>query len=297
MEEAIKYIKTEKYDVVSRRMNIDGEFRLLIEQMTSYLDSESENIQRIYHIKNDIDHMPQCFACGDRVSFSRRGGSRKGYNKYCSHSCKTRHNNVNRTPEQARKRKEKIRQTCLDKYGVEHYFASKGVREKIKSVFLERYGVENPSQIESVKNKKEQTCLENYGVLNPSQSPKVQSKKTKTAKKKSVVAKNGKIFLLEGYENWAVQTLLEDHAEEDILVHKEIHREIGKIEYTFGTKKSVYHPDIYIKSKNKIIEVKSVYWYNRGLARNIKKKEACMSMGLDFEFWIYDKKAKSLLIK
>ena len=59
----------------------------------------------------------------------------------------------------------------------------------------------------------------------------------------------------------------------------------------------IYLPDIYIKTYNKIIEVKSKYTYLIEESKNIVKKETCISMGIDFEFWIIDKKGKLIDIK
>jgi len=59
----------------------------------------------------------------------------------------------------------------------------------------------------------------------------------------------------------------------------------------------VYHPDFFIKSKNKIIEVKSDYWYNYSEDRNLKKKEFCEKLGYTFEFWVYDSHNKQKIIK
>ena len=43
---------------------------------------------------------------------------------------------------------------------------------KIKQTCLEKYGVENPSQSKEIQKKKEETCLENHGV-HPFQLPKI----------------------------------------------------------------------------------------------------------------------------
>jgi hypothetical protein len=55
-------------------------------------------------------------------------------------------------------------------------------------------------------------------------------------------------------------------------------------------------PDIYIKSLNKIIEVKSDYVYIKELQKNIIKKKACLYLGYNFEFWIFDGKHNLTII-
>jgi len=73
-------------------------------------------------------------------------------------------------------RKEKVRQTNLEKYGVECTLHSEEVREKVKKTNLKRYGVEYPSQLEEVKEKIRQTNLKRYGVECPSQLEEVKEK-------------------------------------------------------------------------------------------------------------------------
>jgi len=47
-----------------------------------------------------------------------------------------------------------------------------------------------------------------------------------------------------------------------------------------------YYPDIYIKSENKIIEVKSDYTMKQHKNINLLKRQACLDKGLQFEFMI-----------
>ena len=60
--------------------------------------------------------------------------------------------------------KEKIKQTNLEKYGVEYAIASNEVKEKIKQTNLEKYGVEYIVYSDNFKQKQKQTNLEKYGV-------------------------------------------------------------------------------------------------------------------------------------
>lgn len=76
--------------------------------------------------------------------------------------------------------KEKCRQTCFKKYGVEHASQSEKIKEKCKNYFIEKYGVENPFQSDSVKEKCRQTSRQNYGVLHPMKSEKIKEKYKQT---------------------------------------------------------------------------------------------------------------------
>ncbi len=83
-----------------------------------------------------------------------------------------------------KKRKEKIKNTCLEKYGVESAFQSKQVQEKIKNTCLEKYGVESVFQSKQVQEKIKNTCLEKYGVENATQTKQAQEKRKNTCLEK-----------------------------------------------------------------------------------------------------------------
>lgn len=57
-----------------------------------------------------------------------------------------------------------------------------------------------------------------------------------------------------------------------------------------------YYPDIYIKSKNLIIEVKSVWTYKKNIVKNTIKALRTKESGFNFEFWIYNKKKELIII-
>ena len=59
----------------------------------------------------------------------------------------------------------------------------------------------------------------------------------------------------------------------------------------------VYYADIYIKSENKIIEVKSDYTMEKDYDKNMTKWESCVEQGYEFEFWIYDNKKNKTILK
>ena len=101
-----------------------------------------------------------CPECGKVTTFETFA---KGYHTYCSNECASK----------SKLAKQKAKQTCLERYGVENARQSAHAKQKAKQTCLERYGVENPSQNETVKNKKKQRAIEKYGVENVSQSVEV----------------------------------------------------------------------------------------------------------------------------
>jgi len=67
------------------------------------------------------------------------------------------------------KRKEKVKQTCIERYGVENPMQNPEIRDKIKQTCFNNFGVEHPAQSQEVKDKMNITCIERYGVAHPSQ--------------------------------------------------------------------------------------------------------------------------------
>jgi hypothetical protein len=82
---------------------------------------------------------------------------------------------------------------------------------------------------------------------------------------------------------------LENYKEDDLIVSKkDIIDKTGIFSYTFLGKECLYFPDIYIKSDNRIIEVKSEYTYNISINQNTLKKYSVLNKNINFEFWIFD---------
>ena len=100
--------------------------------------------------------LKKCKTCGTIIPFP------KWDSDYCCIKC------VNNDPNI----KMKIKNTCLEKYGVENAAKSKIIKEKSKQTCLEKYGVEFTTQTIIMKEKSKQTCLEKYGVEHYTNIPK-----------------------------------------------------------------------------------------------------------------------------
>ena len=114
----------------------------------------------------------ECPVCGKRVKLNTI--VQKPDARYCSKKC------ANSSEET----KEKYKQTCKEKFGVENSLQAKEIQEKVKQTCLEKYGVEHPSQSKEIQEKYKQTCFKKYGVENPLQSKEVQEKIKQTCKEK-----------------------------------------------------------------------------------------------------------------
>ena len=111
-----------------------------------------------------------------------------------------------------------------------------------------------------------------------------------TFKRKEYIFENGRKEYVQGYEPQALKILVKQYNTNDIIVDM---KQINKIfYYTKDNKKHRYFPDIYIKSINTIIEVKSTWTYNGTkdkLTINQLKAKASINSGYLFEFWIMDR--------
>ena len=243
---------------------------------TLFLDNQCINkdyhikiTQRLYHLINNIKKIPICKICDNLVEFS----SYRTYRIYCSNKCKVKDADYD-------KRLSKGKQTKKEKYGDENY----SNWEKGKQTCLEKYGVTNNLWIKEVRDNIIKNNIEKYGVKHHAQSLNYEQ----SFNNKKYHLPSGKIITIQGYENLALDLLLTYYNEEDIIVGKHnIFKQIGKLEYIYDNKIHTYFPDIFIKSKNLIIEVKSEWTYKFKKEISFLKKQACLNKDYNFEFWIF----------
>jgi hypothetical protein len=110
---------------------------------------------------------------------------------------------------------------------------------------------------------------------------------------------SGRTIQMRGYEHLACDALLESFEERDIVCDMaDPDRSMPIVPYVLDDRIHHYRPDFYIKSVNKIIEVKSTYFYsgiNETVFRQNKQKErAVLALGYKFEWYIYEAKNKRL---
>jgi hypothetical protein len=216
-------------------------------------------------------------------------------------------------PNQNKELREKIKKTNLKKYGVEYSLQNKEVREKGKHTNLQKYGVEYPtqnpevqkktkmtnlkkygveyiSQSKQVREKANKTNLEKYGVENPTQNTEIFEKAQANMKKfKNYKMPSGEVRRVQGYEPFALDTLLKMYTEEQIITQR---KKIPRISYNMNTKECYYFPDIYIPHENKINEVKSTWTIKLHSDRIDLKKKATQDAGYKYEIWCFNEKGE-----
>lgn len=233
--------------------------------------------QALLHILNSWSEIPKCKnpSCTHKVQFGRKDAKTE-YKIYCSTKCansdtgtreKTRQTCQKRygvdNISQSKEIKQRKVDTCLKNHGVEHPTQSKKVRRKIVRTVQKHYGVDNVSQSKKVLKLKKNTWLEKYGYDNPSKAPEIKRligrKVHSSIAKKKIVNGHGKKYILQGYEPQALNYLKKYFRYAHI--HDQSSGNVPNFEYHFDGRNRMYFPDFLIRSENYecVVEVKSLY--------------------------------------
>jgi len=123
--------------------------------------------RKVFHFVTNTNKIPVCLNCKKDVKYKRL---RDGYQPYCSiicqNSCSIAKNNWLKSWKKGNSNNEHIinrNKTILEKYdNLEEY--NKHIQKNIKQTCLEKYGVEYVTQIDSHKEKRKKTLKEKYGT-------------------------------------------------------------------------------------------------------------------------------------
>ncbi len=189
--------------------------------------------------------------------------------------------------------KEKSKQTCLEKYGVDNPMKCKEIKEKANKTNLNKYGVENPFQSEECKEKAKQTCLKKYGVEHGMQNKEIFDKSNKNSYKlKTYTFPSGNEIKYQGYENYALDELIQNYEESNIITGV---KNVPTIWYTDESgKKHRHYVDIFIPTENKCIEVKSTWTFKKKKDNVLDKMKCAKDQGYLYEIWVYDNKGNKV---
>jgi len=98
---------------------------------------------------------------------------------------------------------------------------------------------------------------------------------------------SGNIIKIQGYEHFALDELLKNINENDIITGC---KNVPTIWYNDESgKKHRHFVDIFIPSQNKCIEVKSTWTFKKQKEIVLLKKMAAKELGCLYEIWVYDK--------
>ena len=221
------FLKSNGHINVQRLTNISEEYKEYLDNR--YTDSQSlrETIKRIQY---NIEVRPVCVICGKPVKFLN-GKKNQLFNKTC---CKEHANmldgitvkkvlkDIYSDVDKKQEINNKIRETCLLKYGDEHY----SNRIKAKETCLQRYGVTSPLKSEIFKQKSKETCLQKYGVEYTGQIPEKIEKTHKACLEKYGV---DSVFKVQKFRNQSLDTCIKKYASNEDDINSIVN--IGQLKY------------------------------------------------------------------
>jgi len=167
---------------------VDKFFQIL--SVTSFLDGVVSMAERIYCIDHDIVEKVRCKCCHE--NYVNYISPAKGYFDYCGLSCaskneitreKIRNTSIERygieNPGHSKEGRQKRKETCIRKYGHEHHMQNPEIMDKMKITNTEKYGNNCSLHCEEVDKKTKRSLMEHYGVDHPSKSKEVREKTKK----------------------------------------------------------------------------------------------------------------------
>jgi hypothetical protein len=181
----------------------------------------------------------------------------------------------------------KSQATCMANFGVPYSTQSQVVKDKTIQTNIKRYGVENPMHNTQVKEKLMETNMARFGVPHAMQNAEVAERASKSVYGyKDYVFPSGKVIRIQGYENYALDKLIHDFDEDDLITSK---CDVPEIWWTdpSGIRRR-YYVDIFIPSINHMIEVKSTWTFEKDKHENFTKQKACQERGYHHEIWVID---------
>lgn len=142
-----------------------------------------------------------------------------------------------------------------EKYGHKYFTCT----DKFKEIMLEKYGVEHYVQSEQYKK----DMLEKYGVEYPMQNAQLFRKAQMSSfRRKRYVSWDGKVYMLLGYEDKALEDIFEKEGQKILFAGED--KDIPTFRYVGEDNHyHYYYPDFFIPQENRVIEVKSIYTYNK----------------------------------
>lgn len=282
------------------------------------IDIKIEDVGKGSSVKVEVE----CDVCGNIKTLTYRKYLKniKSHNFYsCSNKCSVIKSEMTclerygvKYPLQSEKIMSDLKDYFIEKFGFDNPSKSKDVQEKRDNTMMKKYGVKTNiilpethnkavmlSKTDESKEKRENTLLERYGVNNAMKSEKIYQKFKDTNIKKYGVEypaqnidifektnKSGlKIKYFDGisYQGTYELDLLKKLKDMNIL---HLVSKPNSIKYLYKENYHHYFPDFYIEKFNLIIEVKSDYYFNLSLEKNIKKEEFCKKLNYNFIFII-----------
>ena len=254
----------------------------IIEELNNIFPQVENLNEKIYWIKNNLNSYPRCPICGNEIK-KWKGRNKGGYFKFCSCKCAQADKNT----------RDKIKNTCLKKYGVDNAAKARDIQSKMKNTCLEKYGTKNIFSSEIGKKKIKETLLKKYGVENPQQNNEIKKKTKETLLKKYGITC--------GFQKCKKYNVSKGELE--------LYDFIKSIKSTaiHNDRKNIFplELDIFLEENNIGIEYDGEYWHNlpKMKKRDYLKNKICKEKGIKLirvkeKDWKNDKeKVKKILME
>lgn len=203
----------------------------------------------------------ECPVCGIRFEYKC---CRAAYKKYCSNKC------VGLSPET----REKVKQTTLDRYGVENPMHLDKFKQKAMDSQIKKFG-----KLAFNTDKQKQTMIERYGVTVPAKNKEIQKKIQETQYKN-----NGGVYAFNTEKQR--QTMIERYGGAGSMSSPEVRKKLRKtLMERYGYENPMQIPEVKERVLNKIVENHGILF---GGAGNISKKnilfqESLSELGIESE--------------
>ncbi len=306
------------------------DFRLWNKKENKELRSKIENIkidnfnsfqEKIWFFMNDLKSRPVCY-CGNLTNLI---SVEKGFNKFCSIRCGVnspltkdkkietsfkRYNVSHFTKSKNYKdlcKQQMIKygyrpggfntiehkNSIFKKYNVNNINNSVEIKDKIKKTLLYRYNVDAPFKSKLIQEKCKLTFLKKYGTDYPLKNKHIFKKCQRARfnskyKFKYFVSPSNKKIWYQGYEKHIIEYLWKAGILEHDLINDKSH--IPTIKYNYKNKQRFYFPDIFIKSLNMLIEVKTAYSFDSDIEKHLSKQRGAISAGFKHIIIIWNEK-------
>ena len=239
-----------------------------------YLEDFDTYAEQVAAVRADVVTWPKCY-CQKRVNMFNGI-----FRTFCSRKCGL----------AAETTKEKMKNTCVEKYGVSHHWAKGEHRDSNIQKYIEQHGV---SPQACGLEKRLETWDKKYGC-HPMQVPHIFKKAFRNRMKtKMFQLPSGKYIELMGHEPHALKYVL------DAGIFKEGDFDFDDVPVIQHSGNRKYFPDFWLPQINLLVEVKSQYtaFSKRYLECNIIKQRAAIASGFSFELWLWDPKHEVLTVK
>ena len=169
--------------------------------------------------------------------------------------------------------KDRLKQSILDNYGVEHQSKLQSVKDKIRKTTRERHGVDCMFQLKEVITKRKHTMDDRYGVEYPFQSQTIRNRCVDSMNERygvdyyvqsiDFIKSLHKPYVNEKYPNQKFGSRWEFIVFDFLTVNSlefDYQSKI-RIQYSYDNTTHYYHPDFVVQGK--IVEVKGDHFFKK----------------------------------